>query len=85
MSASANVKAVQQMLGHASAAMTLDVYADLFDEDIDSVATALDQARSAAGVGAPAPEPMGLCGGRAILRYIGRLPRSVIPGIADYR
>jgi integrase len=28
--AGANVKAVQQMLGHASAAMTLDVYAGLF-------------------------------------------------------
>ena len=30
--AGANVKAVQRMLGHASAAMTLDRYADLFDE-----------------------------------------------------
>jgi hypothetical protein len=29
---------VQRMLGHASAAMTLDVYADLFDSDLDSVA-----------------------------------------------
>ena len=26
------------MLGHASAAMTLDVYADLFDSDLESVA-----------------------------------------------
>ena len=33
VSAGANVKAVQRMLGHASAAMTLDVYADLFDDD----------------------------------------------------
>jgi hypothetical protein len=38
------VKAVQKMLGHASAAMTLDVYADLFDDDLDAVATRLDQA-----------------------------------------
>lgn len=45
ISAGANVKAVQRMLGHASAAMTLDVYADLFDDDLDSVAEALDQAR----------------------------------------
>ena len=44
VSAGANVKAVQRMLGHASAAVTLDVYADLFDDDLDSVATALDQA-----------------------------------------
>lgn len=44
----ANVKAVQRMLGHASAAMTLDVYADLFDDDVDVVSTALDRARAAA-------------------------------------
>ena len=37
ISAGANVKAVQRMLGHASAAMTLDVYADLFDSDVDAV------------------------------------------------
>jgi integrase len=34
----ANPKVVQRMLGHASAAMTLDVYADLFDSDLASVA-----------------------------------------------
>lgn len=46
--AGANVKALQRMLGHASAAMTLDVYSDLFDDDLDVVAEALDRARSAA-------------------------------------
>lgn len=45
ISSGANVKAVQRMLGHASAAMTLDVYADLFDDDLDVVATSLDEAR----------------------------------------
>lgn len=45
--AGANVKAVQRMLGHASAAETLDVYADLFDEDLDDVAARLDKARAA--------------------------------------
>jgi len=45
VSAGANVKAVQKMLGHASAAMTLDVYADLFDDDLEAVATALHDAR----------------------------------------
>ena len=40
----ANVKVVQQMLGHTSAAMTLDVYADLFDEDLDILAERLDSA-----------------------------------------
>ncbi|HEY3016224.1 MAG TPA: site-specific integrase, partial [Nocardioides sp.] len=42
IAAGANVKAVQQMLGHASAAMTLDVYAGLFGDDLDAVAIALD-------------------------------------------
>ena len=51
MSAGANVKAVQRMLGHACAAMTLDVYADLFDDDLEAVATALDQARARESVG----------------------------------
>jgi hypothetical protein len=43
VSAGANVKAVQRMLGHASAAMTLVVYADLFDEDLNAVSDALDR------------------------------------------
>jgi integrase len=51
ISAGANVKAVQKMLGHASAAMTLDVYADLFDDDLDAVATRLDQALMFSSVG----------------------------------
>lgn len=50
ISAGANVKAVQRMLGHASAAMTLDVYGELFDDDLDDVADALDRARYASGV-----------------------------------
>src|SRR5580704_19672077 len=44
VSAGANVKALQRMLGHAKASMTLDVYADLFDDDLDSVADSLDAA-----------------------------------------
>ena len=43
ISAGANVKAVQRILGHASAAVTLDVYADLFDEDLDTVGVSLDR------------------------------------------
>jgi integrase len=37
ISAGANPKVVQRMLGHASAAMTLDVYADLFESDLEAV------------------------------------------------
>jgi integrase len=43
VSAGANVKALQRMLGHASAKEALDTYADLFDSDLDSVAVALDE------------------------------------------
>ena len=35
------------MLGHKSATMTLDIYAGLFDDDLESVATKLDEARAA--------------------------------------
>jgi hypothetical protein len=34
------------MLGHASAAMTLDVYADLFEDDLDVVSERLDSTRA---------------------------------------
>ena len=51
VSSGANVKAVQRMLGHASAAMTLDTYADLFDDDLDAVADGLDQAARAVRAG----------------------------------
>jgi integrase len=51
VSAGANVKAVQKMLGHASAAMTLDVYADLFDRDAEAVADAHDARLSGAVFG----------------------------------
>jgi len=59
VSAGANVKAVQRMLGHASAAMTLDVYAGLFDDDLDAVAERMDAAAaSSAQAGAPSVRPM---------------------------
>ncbi|MFC8383910.1 hypothetical protein [Nocardia sp. NPDC057272] len=40
------MKAVQKMLGHKSTAMTLDAYADLFDDDLDAVAERLEQSES---------------------------------------
>jgi len=43
ISAGANPKVVQRMLGHASAAMTLDVYADLFECDLDAVAESVSR------------------------------------------
>lgn len=53
ISAGAKVKAVQRMLGHPSAPMTLDTYADLADDDLDAVAVALNRARSISGVAKP--------------------------------
>jgi len=51
----ANVTAVQRMLGHSSAAMTLDLFADLVedDADADADADALDRDASASDVGKP--------------------------------
>jgi integrase len=39
----ANVEALQRTLGRASAKETLDTYTDLFEDDLDGVATALDE------------------------------------------
>ena len=44
ISAGANVKVVQRMLGHATAAMTLDLYGHLLDDDLSGVADALGKA-----------------------------------------
>jgi integrase len=44
----ADVKVVQQMLGHKSATMTLDQYGHLFGDRLDIVADAMDAARSSA-------------------------------------
>ena len=52
----ANVKAVQRMLGHASASMTLDVYSGLFDTDLDDVVERVNSA-AAGGLGAWARPP----------------------------
>ncbi len=53
------------MLGHASAAMTLDVYADLFDDDLDSVAIVLDQKAHRRGCGQSVGKPLTLRFGTA--------------------
>ena len=44
----ADVKVVQQMLGHSSATMTLDTYGHLFEDRLDEVGDAMDRARAAA-------------------------------------
>lgn len=57
VSSGADVKIVQRMLGHASAAMTLDVYADLFEDRLDEVADALSEARNRALEASVRPGP----------------------------
>ena len=47
----ANVKTVQRQLGHKSAAMTLDVYADLFDTDLDELSEAMSDLMARENVG----------------------------------
>ena len=44
ISAGANVKVLQTMLGHKTASLTLDRYGHLFPDDLDRVAAALDTA-----------------------------------------
>jgi hypothetical protein len=43
----------QRMVGHAKASMTLDTYADLFDEDLDEVADRLNAAIETVADGSP--------------------------------
>lgn len=51
ISAGANVKVVQRLLGHKTAVLTLDRYGHLFPDDLDAVATAFDTAAEATAGG----------------------------------
>jgi integrase len=48
IAAGADVKVVQQMLGHKSATMTLDIYGHLYGDRLDEVAARMDAARTKA-------------------------------------
>jgi integrase len=61
VSAGVNVLALQRMLGHKSAKITLDTYADLFDDDLDAVALSL-HARYSTRSNCDSPELPGSCG-----------------------
>jgi integrase len=55
ISAGASVKAVQRMLGHSSAQITLDRYSHLFDDDLETLADNMD-ARYGAAQEPPKPD-----------------------------
>lgn len=55
VSAGVNVLALARMLGHKDPSVTLRVYADLFDTDLDAVAASLHAAYSRPGL----PESVG--------------------------
>lgn len=48
IAAGADVKVIQQMLGHADASITLNTYGHLFPDRLDEVADVLDLRRAAA-------------------------------------
>ncbi|BCQ06858.1 hypothetical protein JMUB5695_00271 [Mycobacterium heckeshornense] len=45
-----SLQTLMALLGHTSAKVTLDTYADLFDDDLDAVATTLHKQHSRANV-----------------------------------
>jgi hypothetical protein len=47
ISAGANIKVVQKLLGHKTAVLTLDRYGHMFPDDLDAVANAFDTAADA--------------------------------------
>jgi integrase len=51
VAAGVNVLALQRVLGHTSAKLTLDTYADLFDDDLDAGAVTLHARYSPENVG----------------------------------
>jgi integrase len=55
----ASIKVVQRQLGHSSAAMTLDQYGHLYEDDLDEVAGRLDRVRRGLGVASTVSEALG--------------------------
>jgi hypothetical protein len=69
----ADIKVVQQMLGHSSATMTLDTCGHLFDDRLDEVSSALDRAGKSADL------PARRAPARSLPAVAARSPKS--PGV----
>jgi integrase len=78
----ADVKVVQQMLGHSSAAMTMDVYGHLFTDRLDEVADALDNARAAAAKAAQESGAVVAAAQNAVAKV---LPNAEVVDLAAYK
>ena len=78
----ADVKVVQQMLGHSSATMTLDTYGHLFENRLDEVGSALDKARRAAELPLRRAAPVVQVGQRAVAQL---LPNEDVVDISAVR
>jgi hypothetical protein len=63
-------KAVQQVMGHRSVAFTLDTYGHLFETDLDSLASRLDDLRI---------DTAGPVGGTPFQRRVG-VPITLVEG-----
>ena len=76
ISRGANVKVVQRMLGHKSAAMTLDIYADLFDDDLDILADKLNESVGKMWARKPPtrPETSPIASSAGVIRLDGLAP-----------
>ena len=57
VSAGASIKAVQRALGHSSAALTLDRYSHLYDDDLEALADALEERFAHTDVAQMWPKP----------------------------
>ncbi len=68
ISSGANVKVVQRLLGHATAAMTLDLYGHLLDDDLSGVADALGKVIESAAVSLRYVEPVSAAESRENMR-----------------
>ena len=79
-----NVLALQRMLGHKSAKVTLDTYADLFDDDLDAVAVSL-RARYSTRGNCVSPKLPASCGQNAATGLASKHETPIYQGMYCYR
>lgn len=73
----ANIKLVQQMFGHKSATMTLDLHGHLFPDQLDEVADRMDAATRSLSL---PPDATCLCHANRVVGSAPRRPAAVVAG-----